>query len=138
MHQDKFFCIIIGLAIIGLAGLLVYKNISDSTDNNAESQSSYSSQSSHLDMSSFVFSPLQIENFTQQPPPTTTPYTVQHDMQTYLDSRYNEIQRAQYNNISRQKKLDTLTDRMNTLNSELQKHVNTNLTYQASGELNFY
>lgn len=136
MHQDKFFCIIISLSIIGIAGLIVYKNMSDSTDNNSESHSLQSHHSPHLDMPTFVLPPLQIENFTQ--PPTTTAYTVQTDMQTYLDSRYNEIQKGQYDNISRQNKLDTLTDRMNTLNSELQKHVNTNLTYQASGELNFY
>jgi hypothetical protein len=69
---------------------------------------------------------------------TTTQYDPIKTVKGNIQSRYNDILDAQYKNIKDQKKLDELTDRVNKVNSELQKHINGNLTYQASGELNFY
>lgn len=69
---------------------------------------------------------------------TTTQYDPVKVVKNKIQSRYDDILNAQYKNIKEQKKLDELTDRINKVNSELQKHINGNLTYQASGELNFY
>jgi len=144
MISDKICSIIIIVAIVTITCLLIYKNKLDKTNllHTPETfwDTSTANQANHLktmQLPSLGLLPSTIEQFASATP-TTTAYTVAGDVKGYLDSRYNEIIQGQYDNIKRQEKIDGLTDRLNTLNTELQKHVNTNLTYQASGELNFY
>ena len=83
---------------------------------------------------------LNIEFFIS-PTTTTIPITtfnIANNVKNKLESRYNEILQSQYENIKKQKELDDLTDRLNVLNSELQKHTNSYMKYQTTGELNFY
>jgi hypothetical protein len=77
------------------------------------------------------------EKFTVTTIPTTT-FNPVLKVKDKIDSRYNEILQSQYANIQKQQQLDELTDRLNTLNSELQKHTNSYMKYQTTGELNFY
>ncbi len=70
--------------------------------------------------------------------PTTTKFDSALEVKNKLESRYDEILNNQYANIQKKQELDDLTDRLNALNSELQKHTNSYMKYQASGELNFY
>ena len=78
-----------------------------------------------------------VENFTTTIP-TTTSFDPVIKVKHKLDSRYDEILQSQYANIQKQEQLDKLTDRLNALNSELQKHTNSYMKYQTTGELNFY
>lgn len=70
--------------------------------------------------------------------PTTTSFDISKKVKNKLESRYDEILQSQYENIKKQQELDDLTDRLNMLNSELQKHINSYMKYQTTGELNFY
>uniref|UniRef100_A0A6C0HMU2 Uncharacterized protein n=1 Tax=viral metagenome TaxID=1070528 RepID=A0A6C0HMU2_9ZZZZ len=148
MIPDKVCCIIIIVAIVGITCLIIYKNklnslyTPDYSDNahNAHNANSaetidnkmqHKAQQHNMQPLSLGLSSSTIEPFVGQD-------SVSDDVKTYLDSRSNEIIQGQYDNIKRQQQVDTLTDRFNILNTELQKHINTNLTYHASGALNFY
>jgi len=85
---------------------------------------------------------IELEKFTVTTVPTTTvpttTFNIANNVKNKLESRYNEILQSQYANIQKQQELDDLTDRLNMLNSELQKHTNSYMKYQTTGELNFY
>lgn len=70
--------------------------------------------------------------------PSTTVYNPVNKIKDKIDTRYDEIVQNQYENIKKQEQLDELTDRLNALNSELQKHTNSYMKYQTTGELHFY
>lgn len=128
MLQEKIICTLTLLAVVIIASLVIYKN-------STEKATTIPLQSDSPKIETFTVTTVPT---TTTPAPTTTMFDVPTDVKAYLDSRYNEILSSQYENLKRQQKLDELTDRLNSLNTELQKHVNHNLTYKASGELNFY
>jgi hypothetical protein len=141
--SEKGCGIIIFVLIATILGIIGYKQTTTIEETNNTSYSSDTSDTSYS--SNNIASKMKFVNIAEafsQPPKEhfTTPIgydPVQH-VKSRIDARYNDIVTSQYKTIKSQQQLDELTDRMNKLNSELQKHVNTNLSYQASGDLTFY